>query len=183
MKRVLGGLLLAVGLVVSALMMTGSLGVAQAQAQFVPQVSVGQSGGQMGSPVAVQTGGESATASGAGTGLDYVLAPNDRVRLIVFGEADLSGEFVIDSGGMASIPLVGEVQAAGMNLRTFQREVERRLKNGYLVDPRVSAQILNFRPIFVLGEVKAPGEHPFSWCLTLLKAVSQAGGFTTLANT
>jgi protein involved in polysaccharide export with SLBB domain len=61
--------------------------------------------------------------------------------------------------------------------------VERRLKNGYLVDPRVSAQILNFRPIFVLGEVKMPGEHPFASGLTLLNAVAQAGGFTPLANT
>ena len=181
MKRVLGGLLLALCVVMSGLGLNASLGLmrAEAQSQFVPQVS----GGQMTSPAGSQASDESSAQGGVGTGLDYVLAPNDRVRLIVFGEADLSGEFVIDSAGMASLPLVGEVQAAGMNLRTFQREVERRLKNGYLVDPRVSAQILNFRPIFVLGEVKAPGEHPFASGLTLLNAVAQAGGFTPLANT
>ncbi len=194
MKRVLGGLLLALSLVMSALVVNGGLGLAQVQAQtqtksqFVPLVGVSQnqnqSQNQLGAPMNAQVSGtEAVSAVGAGTGLDYVLAPNDRVRLIVFGEADLSGEFVIDSGGMASLPLVGEVQAAGMNLRTFQREVERRLKNGYLVDPRVSAQILNFRPIFVLGEVKMPGEHPFASGLTLLNAVAQAGGFTPLANT
>ena len=114
--------------------------------------------------------------------LDYVLAPNDRVRMMIFGEPDLSGEFVIDSAGTASLPLIGEVRAAGMNLRTFQRDVERRLKAGYLVDPRVSAQIMNFRPIFVLGEVRTPGEHPFASGLTLLNAIAQAGGFTPLAN-
>ena len=196
MKRGLGGLLLALCVVMSALVLNAGLGLAQVQAQtqtksqFVPLVDVSQS--QMSTQAPSQVSGQmpgqvsgtvAVSAGGAGTGLDYVLAPNDRVRLIVFGEADLSGEFVIDSGGMASIPLVGEVQAAGMNLRTFQREVERRLKNGYLVDPRVSAQILNFRPIFVLGEVKIPGEHPFASGLTLLNAVAQAGGFTPLANT
>ncbi len=190
MKRVLGGLLLALSLVMSALVVNAGLGLAQVQAQtqtksqFVPLVSQSQSQNQMGAPMNAQaSGAEAVSAVGAGAGLDYVLAPNDRVRLMVFGEADLSGEFVIDSAGMASLPLVGEVQAAGMNLRTFQREVERRLKNGYLVDPRVSAQILNFRPIFVLGEVKIPGEHPFASGLTLLNAVAQAGGFTPLANT
>jgi protein involved in polysaccharide export with SLBB domain len=192
MKRVLGGLLLALSLVMSALVVNAGLGLAQVQAQaqtksqFVPLVGVSQSQSQnqMGAPMNAQvSGAEAVSAVGAGAGLDYVLAPNDRVRLMVFGEADLSGEFVIDSAGMASLPLVGEVPAAGMNLRTFQREVERRLKNGYLVDPRVSAQILNFRPIFVLGEVKIPGEHPFASGLTLLNAVAQAGGFTPLANT
>lgn len=194
MMRALGAFLLAMGLVTSGLILNAgmSLTQAQAQTQFVPQVrqnmaqSTGQSTGQgsdarMSNSVMTQDSGT--TSGDAGATLDYVLAPNDRVRVIVFGEADLSGEFVIDSGGMASLPLVGEVQAAGMNLRTFQREVERRLKNGYLVDPRVSAQILNFRPIFVLGEVKVPGEHPFASGLTLMNAVAQAGGFTPLANT
>ena len=189
MKRVLGGLFLALSLVMSALVVNAGLGLAQVQAQtqtksqFVPLVSVSQSQMSAQGPSGQVSGTEAVSAVGAGAGLDYVLAPNDRVRLMVFGEADLSGEFVIDSAGMASLPLVGEVQAAGMNLRTFQREVERRLKNGYLVDPRVSAQILNFRPIFVLGEVKIPGEHPFASGLTLLNAVAQAGGFTPLANT
>jgi protein involved in polysaccharide export with SLBB domain len=189
MKRALGAFFLAMGLVMSGLMMNAgvSLTQAHAQTQFVPQVrqNVVQSTNQgsdarMGASVAPQDSG--AASGDANAALDYVLAPNDQVRLIVFGEADLSGEFVIDSAGMASLPLVGEVPAAGMNLRTFQREVERRLKNGYLVDPRVSAQILNFRPIFVLGEVKVPGEHPFASGLTLLNAVAQAGGFTPLAN-
>jgi polysaccharide export outer membrane protein len=115
--------------------------------------------------------------------LDYVLSRNDQLRITVFGEADLSGEFVIDSGGSIALPLIGNVQAAGMNLRTFQRELERLFREGrYLVDPRVSAQILNFRPIFVLGEIRTPGEHEFVAGLTLLNAIAQAGGYTPLAN-
>jgi polysaccharide export outer membrane protein len=189
MKRVWGSLLLALCLVISAFGMNAGMGLGLAQAQqtqFVPQVRASQPTSQPGDPRmsnATVNPDSAAAAGDASAALDYVLAPNDQVRLIVFGEADLSGEFVIDSAGMASLPLVGEVQAAGMNLRTFQREVERRLKNGYLVDPRVSAQILNFRPIFVLGEVKVPGEHPFASGLTLLNAIAQAGGFTPLANT
>jgi protein involved in polysaccharide export with SLBB domain len=143
-----------------------------------PQVQAQvQAAGPTNAPTPVATSLDQSAAQ-----LDYVLAPNDRVKMMIFGEPDLSGEFVIDSAGTASLPLIGEVRAAGMNLRTFQRDVERRLKAGYLVDPRVSAQIMNFRPIFVLGEVRTPGEHQFASGLTLLNAIAQAGGFTPLAN-
>ncbi|OYU77552.1 MAG: hypothetical protein CFE32_05175 [Alphaproteobacteria bacterium PA3] len=114
---------------------------------------------------------------------EYVLSPNDKLKVTVFGEEDLSGEFVVDATGNVSLPLIGEVRAAGIPLRVFQRNIEARLRSGYLVDPRVSAEILNFRPFYVLGEVKNPGEYPYTSGLTLLNAIAQAGGFTPLANT
>ncbi len=114
---------------------------------------------------------------------EYVLSPNDKLKITVFGEEDLSGEFVVDATGNVSIPLIGEVRAAGTSLRAFQRNIEARLRAGYLVDPRVSAEILNFRPFYVLGEVKNPGEYAYTSGLTLLNAIAQAGGFTPLANT
>ncbi|WP_198534025.1 polysaccharide biosynthesis/export family protein, partial [Aquidulcibacter paucihalophilus] len=111
MKRVLGGLLLALCVVMSGLGLNAGFGLAgaqaqsqnqgQAQRQFVPLVRAGESQTGMQQTLGQVSGEE---AGGSGTGLDYVLAPNDRVRLIVFGEADLSGEFVIDSAGMASLP-------------------------------------------------------------------------------
>jgi polysaccharide export outer membrane protein len=113
---------------------------------------------------------------------EYILSPNDRVRVTVFGEPNLSGEFVVDASGNISMPLIGEARAAGMNLRNFQRALEAELRRGYLVDPRVSAEILNFRPFYVLGQVARPGEYPYASGLTLLNAIAQAGGFTPLAN-
>jgi polysaccharide export outer membrane protein len=113
---------------------------------------------------------------------EYVLGVGDRLRIIVFGEEDLSGEFVVDSTGRVSFPLIGEIPAALSSVSEFQRRVEDALRGGYLNDPRVSAEVMNFRPFYILGEVQRPGEYPFTNGLTVLNAVATAGGFTPLAN-
>ena len=114
---------------------------------------------------------------------EYVLGSGDQLRVIVFGEDNLSGEFVIDSRGYISMPLIGEVEAGQKTIREFQRSVEAKLLDGYLKDPRVSAEMLNFRPYYILGEVTTSGEYPFSNGLTVLNAVATAGGFSYRANT
>jgi len=114
---------------------------------------------------------------------EYVLGSGDQLRVIVFGEDNLSGEFVIDSRGYISMPLIGEVEAGKKTIREFQRSVENKLLDGYLKDPRVSAEMLNFRPYYILGEVTTSGEYPFSNGLTVLNAVATAGGFSYRANT
>ncbi len=126
------------------------------------------------------------TASSVGelrTGAEYRLGSGDQLRVIVFGEEDLSGEFVVDGSGQVSLPLVGEVSAQGKTVREFQRALAEKLKEGYLTDPRVSAEVLNFRPFYILGEVKAPGEYPFLNGLTVMNAVATAEGFTYRADT
>ncbi|MAP95528.1 MAG: polysaccharide biosynthesis protein [Ponticaulis sp.] len=114
---------------------------------------------------------------------DYRLGTGDQLRVIVFGEEELSGEFVVDGSGSISLPLVGEVAARGKTVREFQRSVEAALSEGYLNDPRVSAEVLNYRPFYILGEVETSGEYPYSDGLTVLNAVATAGGFTYRANT
>lgn len=113
---------------------------------------------------------------------EYVLGAGDKVRVNVYGEETLSGQFVVAGSGFVSIPLVGEVQAAGLTLRDFQSAVEVALRNGYLKEPRVSAEVLNYRPFYILGEVEKPGEYPYTSGLTVLNAVATAGGFTYRAN-
>ncbi len=117
------------------------------------------------------------------TGTEYHLGSGDQLRIIVFGEEDLSGEFVVDGSGQVSLPLVGEVSAKGKTVREFQRAVAKKLKEGYLTDPRVSAEVLNFRPFYILGEVKSPGEYPYLSGLTVMNAVATAEGFTYRADT
>ena len=126
----------------------------------------------------VQDAGSDASAAPAPELASYVLGPADKMRVIVFGEDALSGEFVISGGGKVSLPLVGEVQAAGLTVRQFQDEVQNALKEGYLKDPRVSAEVLTFRPYYILGEVMTPGRYPFTDGLTVINAVAAAGGFT-----
>lgn len=112
----------------------------------------------------------------------YKLGSGDKLRVITFGEEDLTGEFFVDGSGKASLPLIGQVQAAGLTIGQFQKEVETALANGYLKDPRVSVEVLTYRPYYILGEVNKPGEYPYSNGLTVMNAVATANGFTYRAN-
>lgn len=114
---------------------------------------------------------------------DYRLGAGDKVRVTVFGEPSLTGEFQVSSAGMLSLPLVGDLQASDLTVAEFQRSVEVALRNGYLLEPRVSAEVLTYRPFFILGEVGSPGTYPYAAGLTVLNAVATAGGFTYRANT
>ena len=112
----------------------------------------------------------------------YHLGPGDKLRVITFGEANLSGEFLVSEVGRVSFPLIGDVPAGGLTPTEFSKELTNKLSNGYLRAPRVSVEVLNFRPYYILGEVGKPGEYPFTNGLTVTNAVATAGGFTYRAN-
>ena len=112
----------------------------------------------------------------------YRLGSGDKVKLSVYGEEDLSGEFVIGSGGAISLPLVGQVQAGGLTVPEFERQLATQLKK-YVRNPNVTAQVLNYRPYYIQGEVKAGGEYPYSNGLVMRDAVAKAGGYTYRAVT
>lgn len=114
---------------------------------------------------------------------EYRLGPSDKIRVNVFGEEALTGEFLVGGNGKLSLPLVGEVQAAGLTISEFQAEVAEALKQGYINEPRVSAEVLNYRPFYILGEVNKPGEYPYTNNLTVVNAVATAEGFTYRADT
>jgi polysaccharide export outer membrane protein len=108
----------------------------------------------------------------------YLLEPGNRVRVVVFGEANLSGDFVIDPSGSLAMPLIGSVPASGITGRALTERIETVLRrDGYLREPRVSVEVVTFRPIYVLGEVRAPGEFPYTTGMTVLSAIARAGGF------
>lgn len=113
---------------------------------------------------------------------DYLLGSSDKVRVTVYGEPSLSGEFFVSGTGIVSLPLIGDVKAAGLTLRQFQDAVQTELSNGYLKEPRVSAEVLTFRPFYILGEVDKPGTYPYTSGLTVFNAVATAGGFTYRAD-
>ena len=108
----------------------------------------------------------------------YRLDTNDSVRVIVFGQEELSGDFLVNDSGSISVPLIGAVDARGLTTSELEDGVELILADGLLVNPSVSVEVLEFRPIFVLGEVEAPGRYPYEPGMTVLTAVSVAGGFT-----
>lgn len=113
---------------------------------------------------------------------DYQLDAGDKIRLSVFGEEELSGEFVVSSAGTLSLPLAGDIPAKGRTIVEIQRAVEESLRSRYILNPQVSAEVLTYRPFYVLGEVNKPGTYPFAAGLTVLNAVATAGGFTYRAD-
>ncbi len=118
----------------------------------------------------------------AGSDTQYRMGTGDKVRLIVYGEPELSGEFVIDGAGVVNIPLIGSVRAKGTTVQQFQRRVVAAFKDGYLNDPKVAAEVLNYRPFFITGEVKQGGQYPFRSGLTVQDSIAIAGGYTYRAN-
>jgi len=113
----------------------------------------------------------------------YRLGAGDKIRMITFDEATLTGEFDVSGEGTVDLPLVGEVRAAGLTTAEFSRAVEETLKtNGYLRHPKVSVEVMNYRPFYILGEVGKPGEYPYTNGLTVLNAVATANGFTYRAD-
>lgn len=113
----------------------------------------------------------------------YKLGTGDRLRITVFGEEDLTGEFDIDGTGVVAFPLIGNTLAAGVDVRALEKRIEDKLSDGYLMNPRVSIEVMNFRPFFILGEVNEPGSYPYVNGLTVINAVALAGGFTHRART
>lgn len=129
---------------------------------------------------AAQTPAPPSTAAPAPeTGVaEYTLGAGDRVAVTVFRHDDLSGEFAVDGGGRITLPLIGQVLVLGLTAREVEKAIVRRLQPDYLKHPRVSVQVLTYRPFYIIGEVKQPGSYPYVAGLTVVQAVALAGGYT-----
>jgi len=106
----------------------------------------------------------------------------DKVRILTFDEPTLSGEFAVNADGGISFPLIGNVPALGRHSAQVADEITHRLAAGYLKSPKVSIEVVTFRPVYVLGEVNKPGEYPYAPGMTALTAVATAQGFTYRAD-
>lgn len=128
--------------------------------------------------------GRSGGNGGLGTvSSDYRLGPNDRTRITVFGQPNLTGEFMLDGNGAVAFPLIGNINANGMTPRELQQAIAGKLDPDYLRNPSVSVEVLTRRPFYVLGEVQKPGNYPYVTDITALNAVAMAGGYTYRAKT
>jgi len=110
---------------------------------------------------------------------DYSLGPGDQVRIITFGEENLTGEFRVNDGGNVALPLIGSVHAAQLTAAGLEASVGAALRRARLVrDPSVAVEVIAYRPIYVLGEVNKPGQFAYQPGMTVVTAVAVAGGFT-----
>jgi protein involved in polysaccharide export with SLBB domain len=150
-------------------------------------LAVGLIGGCSSSPPARPVEAAAAGAAAGGEPIadiaSYKLGPGDALRVTVFRHEDLSGEFRLDGEGYFAMPLVGEILGGGRTSRQLETEVEAALKSGgYLVDPQVSIEVLNYRPFYIIGEVNSPGSFEYVDGMTVINAVALAGGFTYRAD-
>lgn len=113
---------------------------------------------------------------------EYRLDVGDRIKITVFNEPTLSGEFSVAANGSVSLPLIGEVPATDRTVDQLIAEARSRLADGFLRDPKLSGEVSVFRPYFILGEVDAPGNYPYAVGLTAMNAIAAAKGFTPRAN-
>ncbi|MBV9860684.1 MAG: polysaccharide export protein [Alphaproteobacteria bacterium] len=112
----------------------------------------------------------------------YVLGPGDRLRITVFGREEASGEFIVGADGRVATPMVGELKASGFTADQLQNEYKKQLEQGFYTDPKVAIEVMNYRPFYIMGEVKKPGSYPYSSGLTVSAAVAESGGFTPHAD-
>lgn len=113
----------------------------------------------------------------------YRLGPGDQLRITVYGETELTGQYVVSSQGAIAFPLLREVEAQGRTLEDLSNHLTTRLRDeGFMRNPSVAVEVANYRPFFILGEVRTPGTYPFSANLTVVNAVATAQGFTYRAD-
>ncbi|MGZ8905304.1 MAG: polysaccharide biosynthesis/export family protein [Methylobacter sp.] len=109
---------------------------------------------------------------------EYRLGSGDLLKITVFNQEDLSGEYTINGAGQISLPLIGAVNTKDLTVKQVEQGIADKLKPDYLLNPRVSVQVLNYRPFYILGEVKEPKSYPYVDGMTYLNAVAIAGGYT-----
>jgi polysaccharide export outer membrane protein len=125
-------------------------------------------------------GSPASPTSGSSTQLR--LSAGDKLRVTVFGEDKLSGEYQIDTAGYLSLPLAGTIEAAGSTKPELEQALTTKLKSEYLRNPKVTVEVIAYRPFYVLGEVQKPGEYPYRTGLNVLSAIAIGGGVTYRAN-
>jgi len=112
----------------------------------------------------------------------YKLGPGDMIMIDVFGEDDLTMEVMLADTGIINYPFLGELDIEGMTIFEFEQLLISGLKGPYLVDPDITVTVMQYRNVYVTGEVQRPGGYPYQPGLTVEKAIAMAGGFTERAS-
>jgi protein involved in polysaccharide export with SLBB domain len=108
----------------------------------------------------------------------YQLGPADRIRISVFNQEDLSGDYSLDGKGRFSMPLIGAVKAEGLTPAQLENILTSKFKPDYLVNPRIYVQVISYRPYYLIGEALGTGAFPYIAGMTYRRAIAISGGFS-----
>ncbi|MGK0298266.1 MAG: protein involved in polysaccharide export with SLBB domain [Gammaproteobacteria bacterium] len=112
----------------------------------------------------------------------YLLGTGDLIRIQVYDEQDLYLETRVSDSGSISYPFLGELKVQGLSLANLEDLIISRLKGDYLINPKVSIDMMEYRQFYVNGEVANSGGFAYQPGLTIRKAISLAGGFKERAS-
>ncbi len=116
------------------------------------------------------------------TTVSTLIQPGDRINMIVYGETNLTGIYIVNPSGTLSLPLIGTIRAAGRTRAEIEKEITNKYSNGYLQEPKVTISVVEFRPFYIMGEAEHPGQYPYYSGLNVLTAISTAGGLNYRAS-
>ena len=108
----------------------------------------------------------------------YRLGAGDKLHIVVAGADDLTADYSVGDNGALSLPLIGDIKASGLTRAQVEHELEVKLSQGYVKNPKVSVSVLSYRPFYIYGEVTKPGEYPYASGMRVMSAVATAGGYT-----
>jgi protein involved in polysaccharide export with SLBB domain len=110
------------------------------------------------------------------------LQPGDKIKITVYGEDKLSGDYELDQSGQISLPLAGTITAQGLTQSELEQALTKKFRSQYLKDPKVTVTIAGLEPYYIMGEVTKPGQYAYQSGLNVLTALAIAGGPTYRAN-
>jgi protein involved in polysaccharide export with SLBB domain len=110
------------------------------------------------------------------------LQAGEKIRVTVYGEASLSGDYPIDASGFVSLPLAGAIKAEGLTRSELESQLAERFRSQYLRNPKVTVSVVEYLPFYIIGEIQRPGVYPYNSGLNILRAIAVAGGTTYRAN-
>lgn len=134
-------------------------------------------------PIVADSGDAIQFAGAPGSGEDvaagsYRLNPGDKMRIIVYGQNHLTGDYALDNAGVLSFPLAGQIKASGMTPGELERTIKSKLDPDYIRGASVSVEVASKRPFYIIGEVRNPGSYPYVSGISVFNAVALAGGYT-----
>ncbi len=134
-------------------------------------------------PAGAKQAGQPPASDAADVPADFVIGPEDVLGVVFWRETELSGDVTVRPDGKITLPVIGEIEAAGLRPLDLQAQIASRATK-YLTDPNVAVVVrtINSRRIFVTGRVTAPGAHLLKGPLNVVQALALAGGLTEYAN-
>ena len=113
---------------------------------------------------------------------NYILGAGDKIEIKVFGQPDLDVTSLLGNSGEINYPFLGKVKLVGLTVSQVEQTISKGLQPDYLVNPNVYAQVVDYRPFYIHGEVKKPGGYPYQPAMTVNQAIALAGGLTERAS-